>query len=406
MDSAVVVVADDLTGAADTSVAFATPRTPVRLALHNGAGPHDDVVVGVRAIDTDTREADSATAHRIVSTVASRITAAQVAFKKVDSTLRGNISAEVDAMRRALPGRLTIFAPAFPQLGRVTRGGLQHARGVPMPSGGSSSPECNPATSDLCELVRPLPVRRASLADVRSDRLPSLLSSFGANRMIAVCDAVTDADLDLIVAAGLSCPQPVLWVGAGGLAAALARRVCPAAQLVGWPAGDTAVNGPYLAVIGSKSATARRQAGVLVDEGAQWFDLSASTLADGSSRAELDVVREQVQLATTSGDVVVSVAGNAPAAAAGVIRRALAFAVAPAAANVPLLLLTGGATARAVLTEMRVGALELRAALAPGVVLAAAAGGAPPAIVLKAGSFGDDRVLLPVVISGLSRGRR
>jgi 4-hydroxythreonine-4-phosphate dehydrogenase len=405
MDSSVVVVADDLTGAADTSVAFATPRAPVRLVLQDGAAPHDDDAPGVRVIDTDTREADSATAHQVVGAVADMVTSAQVAFKKVDSTLRGNVSAEIGAMRRAMPGRLTIFAPAIPQLGRVTRGGVQYWGSAPRSSGGSSSPEFNPPTCDLCELVRPLPVRGASLADVRSDRLPRLLSSWGADREIAVCDATADADLDRIVAAGLSCAQPVLWVGAGGLAAALARRVCPAAQPVGRPAGWAAVDGPYLAVIGSRSATARRQARALVDAGAQSFDLSAATLAGGKT-AELDAVREQVQLATASSDVVVTVADDAPAAAAGVIRRALACAVAAAAANVSLLMLTGGATARAVLTEMRIGALELRAALAPGVVLAAPAGGVPPAVVLKAGSFGDDRVLLHAALSVLSRGRR
>jgi uncharacterized protein YgbK (DUF1537 family) len=405
MDSSVVVVADDLTGAADTGVAFATPRTPVQLMLQNGTGSRHVEARGVRVIDTDTREVDSATARRIVHAIAQGFTADLLVFKKVDSMLRGNVATELDAMREAMPQRLTILAPAIPQLGRITQCGVQHMDGRPVPSIDSRSTERLPSTSDLCNLVRPVPVRRAGLSEVRSDGLPALLSACGADGVVALCDSVTDSDLDRVVAAGLSRDESVLWVGAAGLAAALARRLSPEIQPAGWPVGDACLDGRYLAVIGSMSETGRRQASALVEAGAQRCDLSVSTLVTGNM-AELAALCEGVLSATQSGDVVVTVIGDAPAAAAGVIRRALAIVVAPAVASVTLLLLVGGATSRAVLTEMGVAALEVRAALAPGVVLAAATERVPAAIVLKAGALGDDRALLNAVLCGRSRGLR
>jgi uncharacterized protein YgbK (DUF1537 family) len=71
--------------------------------------------------------------------------------------------------------------------------------------------------------------------------------------------------------------------------------------------------------------------------------------------------------------------------------------VAPAAAEAPLLALCGGATARAVLEQLGVRALELVSELEPGVVLAEADG---RRIVTKAGSFGDDATLVRVLHGG------
>ncbi|HEY3410568.1 MAG TPA: four-carbon acid sugar kinase family protein, partial [Propionicimonas sp.] len=89
-----VILADDLTGAADAAAHLAR-QGDVHLIL-NGDTPWPDC--DVIAVDTDTRYAspDDA-AHRVASAVGRAVAAGIPVFKKIDSTLRGNIGPEVRA---------------------------------------------------------------------------------------------------------------------------------------------------------------------------------------------------------------------------------------------------------------------------------------------------------------------
>jgi 4-hydroxythreonine-4-phosphate dehydrogenase len=402
MHSSVVVIADDLTGAADAGVAFLSPRTPVAIVLEPGAAGRRSGSTDVQVIDTDTREVDAATASRTVASVAQGLRLDQLVLKKVDSMLRGNVAAELGALRHAMPGHQVIFAPAFPQAGRVTLDGVQHMHGAPV-----ATDVPPPASSGLRNLLHPFACRTVGLAEVRSGALPEVLST-ATEGEIAVCDALTDADLDHIVAAGLGCGHPVLWAGSGGLAAALARHARPDTHhvrpaLTSCALTSCASDGHYLAVIGSMSAVAQRQADALVRAGAHRVAVPVSTLAGGTA-AELVSFRQSVTSASQQGDLVVTVDGDTQPSSSDAVRRALAGIVAEAAEKAALLVLTGGATSRAVLTEMRVSAIDLEAQLAPGVVLATAPALASAAIVIKPGAFGDDRTLLNAVLHTLPRG--
>ena len=75
-------------------------------------------------IDLDTRELPPDEAARRIQALDGRIT-----FKKIDSLLRGNVQAEIEA----LTGEV-IVAPALPVEGRTVRGGVLHVHGVPQPT--------------------------------------------------------------------------------------------------------------------------------------------------------------------------------------------------------------------------------------------------------------------------------
>src|SRR5262245_61749485 len=87
---------------------------------------HDEYAVIVAS--TESRHLSAADAADRVETVVRRARAAGVErfYKKTDSTLRGPIGAELQAMLRASGSRALAFAPAFPRLGRFTRGGCQY----------------------------------------------------------------------------------------------------------------------------------------------------------------------------------------------------------------------------------------------------------------------------------------
>ena len=65
-------------------------------------------------------------------------------IKKVDSTLRGNIAAEVAALDRFYKPELVVFMPALPALGRTTVNGIHCLKGVPLTETELASDPKNP----------------------------------------------------------------------------------------------------------------------------------------------------------------------------------------------------------------------------------------------------------------------
>jgi uncharacterized protein YgbK (DUF1537 family) len=121
----VLALADDLTGALETGAAFAA--CGLRAVVATAWREFEPVLV----IDTESRHLPADEAARRVREVL-RGRAARLIYKKTDSTLRGNIAAELAAVRESYPGSTVLYAPAYPALGRTVRGGRLHVHGVPV----------------------------------------------------------------------------------------------------------------------------------------------------------------------------------------------------------------------------------------------------------------------------------
>ncbi len=133
-----LIIADDLSGAADCGIACAGHGLNTVVVLGDDA---EDIDAEVLSVDGDTRrlrpsEAEAKTIGLVKKYVRHN---ELLLFKKLDSTLRGNIGAELSAMLGALrsgPWRseriVTVFAPAFPATGRTTANGRQLVRGIPL----------------------------------------------------------------------------------------------------------------------------------------------------------------------------------------------------------------------------------------------------------------------------------
>ena len=166
----IAILADDLTGAADTAAGMLAAGRPwVTWQRSNGslAWHDDDRIV---AIDAGTRQASAADAGKSVRDLAALCRTAGFAhiYKKIDSTLRGHIGIEVKA---ALDGwghrSLAIVAPAFPAMRRTTVDGRQRVDDVPL--------DCPPLAETLTSAS--VPVTMASLADVRGGGLDRLFQA-------------------------------------------------------------------------------------------------------------------------------------------------------------------------------------------------------------------------------------
>jgi uncharacterized protein YgbK (DUF1537 family) len=376
------IIADDLSGAADCGVAFAAHGHVSRVVLDDWGSPDDsDVVV----VDLDTRDGDATSAAAAVRRIIADVPPKTKLVKKIDSTLRGHLSAELGAMREALAGRLLVVAPAFPRAGRITRGGVQHVHGLPLHRTEAWAMEAASAPRSIVEALGPLPACEVPVAPRWV--LKARLAAAGAAGRVAVCDATNDTDLDALVAAASS--LDVVWAGSAGLAAALARAQPGRRPSIAW----TLAGARYLVVVGSATRVAARQAAELRGSGATFLELPRTTL-ERSDPVELGRLGEELAERVRCHNVVVTIGGSRATASAGAVRRAVAAVVASAAAEVSVLVLSGGATARALLDQLGIRMLELVAEPEPGVAVARAGS---RYVVIKAGGFGDHGTLVRVL---------
>ena len=123
-----LVLADDLTGALEAGAAFSQRGMPSRVTWEQNYSSSLPVFVPVLVIDTETRHISAAMAAEKITSSVKEIPA-RLIYKKTDSTLRGNIRAELLALAQL--GSVT-FVPAYPKLGRTVHQSHVHVDGVPL----------------------------------------------------------------------------------------------------------------------------------------------------------------------------------------------------------------------------------------------------------------------------------
>nr|WP_154324534.1 four-carbon acid sugar kinase family protein [Pantoea sp. 201603H] len=251
-----LVIADDFTGANDTGVQLAKKgaRTEVVLGDNTKLSGRADVLV----INTESRALSATAAKEKVTTALRHYSAAQhgtpVIYKKIDSTFRGNVGAEVEALLIASQARIAIVAAAIPAAGRTTVQGECRVNQVPLAetefATDPKTPICSSRIKTLINLQSTLPVYEVGLDEIRGPMLASRLNALAQEAVcIAVLDAESDGDLALIAQSLEAMNQPFMLVGAAGLANALSVSFYRERQK----------RLPVLVVAGSMSEATRRQ---------------------------------------------------------------------------------------------------------------------------------------------------
>jgi uncharacterized protein YgbK (DUF1537 family) len=319
----------------------------------------------VRVVDTESRTLPASDAAERMATVAAGGRARHW-FKKIDSTLRGPIGAEVDALMRAAGLATAIVCPAFPAQRRVVMDRALLVAGSPVaatpivrdptfPAGGGSS---------VVDLLRPQLDR--ALAWIQLDQMRAGVDALTARvRRLSgtaiVADAETDADLDALVEAALAVtPQPLL-VGSAGLGRALAARLGLLGERVELPAGAR-----RLVIAGSMHPATRRQ----------------------------------IKEARAAGLTVLATPERAAADRTEVLGRLIEQAVAALEREAwDLVVVTGGETAVALWSALGIDRVEVTGAPAPGLALGTIRlpGREPLAVLTKAGAFGPPDLLVTLL---------
>ena len=331
-----LLIADDLTGACDAAVHFARRgyRTHVRL-------DSDTEEASVIAVSAESRHLGAADIRPVMDELAQRLPVAQarILFKKIDSTLRGNVGAEIAAALAAFGCEAAVITPAFPAMGRTVEEGYLRV-----------------AAAEAIDLAARLGLE--TCAHVQPSAVYAAIDA-GA-RFISV-DATCDRDLDTIALAGLESGRRILWAGSAGLASALARTLPWGGPLVlGSPLGRAPrPASSVLFCIGSDHPVTVEQQRLLVALG----------------RPEHVVLNLSVR--QTSLERVRELIGNAAATA---------------------LVLSGGDTASLVCRALGVRRIELAGEIAPGIPWGYLSGGAydQSRVATKSGGFGAPHALIQV----------
>jgi len=422
-----LVVADDLTGACDTGHEFAARGYGTRVALDP---PGDPDGADVLVVDTDSRYTPAEAAAESVRAAVGAHRAATV-YKKVDSTLRGNVASEVDAALSAViewrradgdaggaAGGFAVVAPASPATGRTTACGYHLVDGsLVTESDPGRDPEKGPASASLPDLFADvsLPVHHVGIDAVASGpaAVAEALRVQAGEARIVTADATHGTHLSALAVGAGQVDEPVVSVGSAGLAGRVAVPGEPGdgdgPLDVSPPAGADGV----LGVAGSVAPQTLAALAAVPDAAVVTLDPEAAVAdPDGTTRRTAERGRETLEregravltAATDRSAVDRAVsAGRAEGLSSRETRDRVAAALAGTAADIagagqPAgLVLTGGDTAVAVLDALGADAIALSGeAVEAGVPLGAVAGGTADgtALITKAGAFGGQETVV------------
>jgi mono/diheme cytochrome c family protein len=222
-----VVIADDLTGAAE--VAGAAIRWGLSAEVHIGELHHSsaDVIV----VDADSRSLTAVAAYARVAelTRQSLLLNVDLLFKKVDSLLRGAVLAELSAMQTAANYQQSLLLCANPRKQRCVRDGLLFVdRQAVQDTDFAFDPEHPRHTSDVCELLRRGSEVAETSVDARDengvwDDVHVVSPGHWSSARLLVGNAANSDDLDVHLTHWLSHRQSTLIAGGAECFEALVR---------------------------------------------------------------------------------------------------------------------------------------------------------------------------------------
>ncbi|TVY10863.1 hypothetical protein FPZ49_06685 [Paenibacillus cremeus] len=419
------IIADDLTGASDSGVQFARKglRTQVVFdwkALDAESAGWDTIVV-----DTDSRSVPGEAAYGSVRSAAETLKQQKYdwIYKKLDSTLRGNLGQEIDAVMDVFGFEAAVVVPAFPRIGRTTVNGIHYLNGVPIHETEiARDPKTPVPESDIAKLLAGQSKRSAALIELETlrcgmeavaARIQTALEAMESP--LIIIDAEADADMERIGQLVSLYGSRLLWVGSAGLADYLPVQAQGGSGQLNALQPMPEAEGQAMLVAGSISRITREQVAqvneqpnvaaveldpialltspeaqaseeercyrALIDSLGQGLDLS---LYAGSSPSQVQSAKE---LGARSGLDSSSVS-NRIADALGRIAGRIVTEYRLAG-----LVLTGGDTAKAVCRHLGVHGIELVAELEAGIPLGRLLGADRMMAVTKAGAFGNAQSL-------------
>jgi len=402
-----LILADDLSGAADCGVAFRHAGLHTIVALGDIAGGARSEVL---SIDADTRALAEESATEKVGSLVRKYARDRdlLLFKKIDSTLRGHVAAEIaamlDAYRSLHPGSdppVAVLAPAFPSIGRTTINGFQLVHGTPLHEDeiwqlqGLSHQPYLPDMLQKAGLTSAL----LPLELIRSAGLVGAMSLSANHADVLVCDAETETDLEAIARASMKLSRKTIWVGSAGLAYHLPQAALLGPLTIAKEDELPPLAGPLLFVIGSLSRRSYEQIQVLTSSSATHrISVPPDILLAGPQSAHWqDYERNLAEAIAMNRDVVLGPGSELQVEMPHRPRlsASLARMTSSVSGRIGGLIAAGGETARVLLQSWGVTGLRLIGELEKGVPVSTTEDWSRQLpVITKAGDFGRPETLL------------
>lgn len=410
------MIADDLTGANDTGLQFARYGLKTSVVMRQGSSLPGSAERAVDVVNTDSR---SFTAYQAYESMKATLSGLEFSnydliYKKIDSTLRGNIGSEINALMDFHPFDVAVVAPAYPAHGRLTIGGFHLVHNDLLEdSEAARDPRAPIRESLIPSLLAEQTKRRIghiAVNTIRSKALSKEIESLlQTKHEILVFDSATSGDLETIANALLPYQKQVLWVGSAGLAQAIAKNVM----------GDIAENvqseyrpigpvDPVLIVAGSVNKVTRAQVENLTETGqAQVLDVPAHVLIRNDELSPY--INEATSILKTQQNLVITVAQsqgpdpdvNREGDTSLRIVSRMGEIACPVITHCPLagVVLTGGDTALEICRRLGITGLQIVGEVEEGIPITLAFGNGlyQGPIVTKAGGFGQVDSLLRAI---------
>ncbi len=399
------VLADDLTGAFDTGVQFRNWGLSVEVFI-------EDIMdsklggVDVVVVDTESRGLKREDAFNRVYRATENLISlgAERMYKKVDSTLRGNIGSELDAVMEASGAKLAFFAPAYPTYGRTTLRGKLLIDNTLIENTEYVN-ELGAKTSEIAEIIRVQSKRKVGVVNFEKvdggvDSIKSAVEALTKSGIeIVVFDVLTEKHLiDISRAAG----DTKVFIGSAGFASEI-----PIGLGIRTPM-------PVLSVCGSTRHLSRIQVHNLHNRlGFMEIEINILKLIEGelAFKGELErCVKKAVSVLKTGVDVSIMSApkessvdefvsyaskrGLKDTEAKLFIEEAMGEITSAILKEVEVLglILTGGATSLMVCQKLEADRVSIVEEIEPGIPLVKLSNGMPA--VTKAGGFGVEDSLV------------
>ena len=366
-------------------------------------------------LDTETRNLDlEEVADRLaLACELASVDPEPLVFKKVDSTLRGHVGAEIEQIIRTTRISFACLAPASPEQGRIVRDGICYHHGVPLAESEIANDPVRPVRSSAVdELVSEQLSRPTALIPLRTvragvDELERALRHDADRGMqVVIPDAETDSDLATIAQAFLALNERVLLAGSAGLAKALSTTgLGPVDDDTPGSGTTLSVPGQTLTVIGSVMPTTSDQ----LRRFQRQYPAAATIAFSGPAIAndpedETRRLRELCKSRFVSGKPwVLATDPIALAADAGAeIAAALAKLVAEIVVqrDINTLVLSGGDTAHHIVRELDVGWVSLLGEISAGIAVGTCRSrfaNRDIQLITKGGGFGGPDALVSVM---------
>lgn len=410
MGNGFYIIADDVTGANDCGAQFAKHGYPTTVYFST-SNICDIKETEITVIDSNTRGLSDIEAYSAVKNIINNInTPANCIFKKIDSTLRGNIRAETRAILDEKQGSIAFIVPAYPSNGRTTRNGKQYLFGRPVHTTEIGlDPKTPVLTSNIRDLLQ-APCYMIGIEDVEKgiETLNILVKRACAEgyRNI-IYDAVVDKHLETIASLYSSFPQAV-WVGSAGITEYLKPDI-PVSTI---RPTLLPIQKPLLFITGSLSESTYEQVmgfmgsniyklildpiTVLESKSNKFFlEAAAQQYLNGSHivialKADTDARQQTKDFALKRG-VTLSHISNCLCRALGKMACELVDVLLPSG-----IFISGGDTARSVLEQLGIKGIQIIDELEPGIPVGKALT-RNMYVITKAGAFGNKYTFYNIV---------